>query len=616
MTTVGLSISREQAASVSLEPNTGTLTLEERQRVNRNVGASIDRELPKIVSRKLSLHLDAGKLVALTGALKASVRSKLQVALGVTKATGAGQAGASGSASASGGASAGGGISLGAAGGVQGGINLGASLGLRGGGGVTAGAEGTPLAGVKIQAGLDPNGIPGLTAGIKVFDPSAAGVKVSVSRDIRVELDGLLADALSGSGLSIEKQELVKAEVSPKIGEALDDSFRSSFGPSPGYPHASGEILLTTEVTMPRRGEWTAIVGTDPQGIAPEPPTGPFVFEIEGVEWRGTAKPARSGASQGGRMRVSVVGGAGGLAHDLDVRNYGGGVTRAKTVVDDILRDAGETLSAESDSALLATRIEGWQRAAMPGRRALDRICDKIGATWRILRDGTVWIGVDTWPEVEPDGIVQDDDWADGVIFLAPDTPSMVPGIVVRGQRVEEVVHRLSRAGLRTELRATGIRQVMDAALEPVRQEGQYSKRYRCKVVSQGADGRVDVLVDDERMRGRGVAKCAVRVGIPGTTVTALAGARCLVGWDDGDPALPYVSDWESGTAFTQIEIGESPRPVARVGDICQGFFAPGLQISGTIPAGPFTGVITVVTPFTCVIQGGSNALNVGSASG
>jgi hypothetical protein len=578
--TVGLSISREQSASVSLEPNTGTLTIEERRAVNQKLGASIDQKLPGIVKGELGLHFDAAKLASLTGALKTSVRSKLSVALGITRETGVGiggtaGAGASGSAtggvSVSGGASgsAGGKVSLGASGGVQGGISLGAALGTPGGT-VKAGNQGTPLAGVTLKAGIDPRGIPGLTAGITVFDPTTAKINVSASRDIRVQLDGLLADALAGSGLSVQKQETVKAEVSPKIGEALEQSFRSSFGPSPGFPHASGELVLDTTVTMPRRGEWNATVSVDQLAVDAEPPTGPFTFEIEGIEFRGSAVPARSGRSQSGRTKVRVVGGAGGLSHDLEPRNYGGGVTRAKTVVDDILRDAGETLSAESNTELLAKQIDAWQRVKGPGRRALDRICEKIGAVWRVLRDGTVWIGVDEWPEVEPDGIVQDDDWGDGVILLAPDTPSMVPGIVVRGQRVEEVTHRLSRGGLRTELRSDGIRSVMERALEPIRQDSQYFKRYRCKVVSQGSDGRVDVLVDDERMKGRGIQKCRVRVGIPGTRMEVPGGARCLVGWDDGDPALPYVDSWESSTAADDavITYPGGTRPAAGLGSM------------------------------------------------
>jgi hypothetical protein len=33
------------------------------------------------------------------------------------------------------------------------------------------------------------------------------------------------------------------------------------------------------------------------------------------------------------------------------------------------------------------------------------------------------------------------------------------------------------------------------------------------------------------------------------------SGSRCLVGWDDGDPALPYVDSWEQGVGVEQIAV-------------------------------------------------------------
>lgn len=603
--TTGVGISEQQSRSVSLGENTSELTPEERQRVNRKLAASLDKELLKSIKAEFGLSLDLSRITALHGALKMGVRSKLQTSLGVTKSVGAGTTASAGT-------------SLGGSGGVQGNYSLGKKLGLSEGGGTAAGGEGTPLAGVKLAAGTDPKGIPGLTAGITVLDKEVARVKVSAQRGVQATVENLFADALRGAGISKEKQERMKGEVAPQLGQAVTESFQSSFGPNPEFPHAMGHRILAIEVRMPRRGPWTANVTIDQLELEAEPPTGPFYFVIDGLEFRCTVIPGRSGRSQGGRTTLRVVGGAGGLSHDLEVRNYGGGSTTAKTIVGDILRDAGETLSAEADTAILSKRVDAWQRVEGTGRDALNLLLDKLGATWRVLRDGTIWIGVDEWPEVEPDGTVLDDDWGDGFIVVAPETPTMVPGIVVRGQRVEEVLHTLGESSrtLRTKLYSVGVESLMSQALEPVRHEAQYAKRYRCKVVSQGADGRVDVLVDDERMKGRGVANCAVRVGLPGSTVNIPPGSRCLVGWDDGDPSLPYVDGWESATKFTLIEVGREGRPVARVGDICKGFFAPGLQISGLGPDGPFTGTITVVTQFTCVVQGGSNALNVGAAIG
>lgn len=600
MTTVGVGISAEQAASVSLGENTGQLSTDERQRVNRNLGASIDQNLGPSVQAAFGLNLDAAKIVALTGALKATIRSKLSVALGVTKETGAG-AGASGE------------VSLGGVGGAQGEASLGTILGLKAGGGTTAGNDGTPLAGVTLAAGVDPKGIPGLTAGITVLDPESAKIRVSAAQDVRADLDTMIGDSLERSGLSPQKQAAVKSEIEPQLGKALEDSFRSSFGPVPEFPHAGGVRLLGCEIRMPRRGEWTAIVSLDQTELDAAPPTGPFWFEVEKLEFRCSVIPGRSGRSQGGRTTLRVVGGAGGLDHNLEVRNYG--PTTVKAIVADILRDSGETLSVEADSAILAQRLDSWHRGGdrRSGRNSLNLLLDKFGATWRVLRDGTIWIGVDAWPEVEPDGTVLDDDWGDGSIMLAPDTPTMVPGIVVRGQRVEEVLHSLTPQGLRTELRSVGVRSSVDRSLDPIRHASEYAKRYRCRVVRQNSNGTVDVLIDDARMKGRGVAKCGIRTGDPGTTITAREGSRCLVGWADGDPSLPFVSDWESGTRFEKITVGTDARPVARAGDTVRCFLSPGTPVSGTVSGNPFVGVLSVLTPIIGIVEGGSNAMDVGN---
>lgn len=586
-------VSKSQSASLELSENTGDLTPQERQRINRKLGASIDANLGTSIKDAFGLHLDASKLVSLTGALTSSVRSKLSSSLGITKELGVG-------------ATASAGTSLGGAGGVQGGVSLGDTLRL--GGGINAGNEGTPLAGVKLASGVDPKGIPGLTSGITVLEPESAEVQVSASRQITDALNGLIDDALASVGLPKQKQELVKVEVSGNLGKALEDAFRSCFGPHPEFAHARGHRILAAKVHMQRSREWTALVSIDQLDIEEEPPTGPFSFVIENIEFRCSILPGRSGRSQGGRTTLRVVGGAGGLAHSLEVKNYGSGTTTVKSIVADIMRDSGETLSADSDKTILAKRIESWQRVAGPGRMALDRILGKVGATWRILRDGTVWIGVDTWPEVEPDGTVLDDDWADGSIELAPDTPTMVPGIVVRGQRIEEVVHKLGPSGLRTTLHATSARSLFDQALEPIRHETEYHKRYDCRVVRQNADKTVDVIVDDDRMRGRGVARCRIRTGLPGTTIEASAGARCLVGWSNGDPALPFVSDWEMDTAFVSISIGgPNGRGVACVGDLVDCYLSPGTPIAGAIgtppSTQPFVGTLTVLTPVKGIIS-------------
>ena len=542
-------------AQSTVGPGASAIPPSRRESINASLSAFIDKELGAEVARSLGGSVDIGQLAILTASLKTGLRSKVGASLGIGGGISAGGVGGT----------AGGGTTLGAGAGTSsaltgdlsgkvggvasGGFSLGAGLGTRATAGFGLGGKvalGTAVGsnfGVGAQAGIGGSG----------SSPVKVGAGASIKTSVLSALDG----AMVKLGLSGTEQSSLRAELKPAISQSVDDSFKSAFGPDVGYPNAGGVALLGIECTMQQTGAWMATCEVDHTSDDQKIPTGPFVFDIDGVEFRGTVVPDRSGA-HGARQRVRVVGGAGGLDTDIPARNYAGGLTRARTIVGDILRDSGESLSIEASSDFLDRRVEGWQRARGKAKHALDAICQKLGCSWRVLRDGTVWIGEDKWPEVEPAGTVEDQDWGDGHITIAPDFPTLVPGVIVRGQRVQQVVYRFGgpNIGLRATLHTNSARGLLDGIQQRLERKTQYGYRYRCKVTRQNADGTVDVMIDDERMKGKGVSKCRMRFGLPGVRAVVSAGARCLVGWDDGDPALPYVDGWESAAAFETIDIG------------------------------------------------------------
>jgi hypothetical protein len=413
--------------------------------------------------------------------------------------------------------------------------------------GVTLGTR----ADASIGAGAAVAGDVSLGVSLGASADAAAGVTATLSASLGLNLEA----ALLGLGLSPSEREAVLGELTPALTGALEGSLRSAIGASPGYPSAAGARLLNGQLKLLAEGTWRAYLSVDLPDDAPVP-SGPYTFEIEGQEWRGTVVPARSGAF-GGRTAVAVVGGAGGLSADLQVKNYSRGVTLVRTIVEDILREAGEELSDESDQSLLGKQLPSWQRSRGPAQVALPQLLRQFGAAWRVLRDGKVWVGIDSWPEVELNDPVEDDDWSDGVIVTAPETTAMVPGVTCRGRRIEQVVYNFDFRGLRCELHSRSLASTLaDKLVARARRETEFAYRYRCRVVRQNGNGTVDVDVDDERMKGRGVGNCRVRAGLPGVRLVVPKGARCLVGWDDGDPSLPYVDGWESEAPFTSIDIG------------------------------------------------------------
>lgn len=125
---------------------------------------------------------------------------------------------------------------------------------------------------------------------------------------------------------------------------------------------------------------------------------------------------------------------------------------------------------------------------------------------------------------------------------------------------------------------------------------------YPGRVVAQGADGTLEVMLDDPRFAS--MTRVPLRTPVPGASVKVQPGARVLVGWEperEGHPHVPFASLWESGTlselvidaavkvrisaptieidGTTSVLLAGGGQPVARLGD--------------TVTAGPYSGSIT-----------------------
>jgi hypothetical protein len=112
----------------------------------------------------------------------------------------------------------------------------------------------------------------------------------------------------------------------------------------------------------------------------------------------------------------------------------------ARDVINELLTDVSESLAPSSAASVLATRLPFWTRMNEQASVALSAVCDAIGATWRVLPSGDVWVGMETWPEA-PEPFQVDQDFAMGTVELAPDSISLTPGVTVLGLRVGRVEH-------------------------------------------------------------------------------------------------------------------------------------------------------------------------------
>lgn len=137
-----------------------------------------------------------------------------------------------------------------------------------------------------------------------------------------------------------------------------------------------------------------------------------------------------------------------------------------------------------------------------------------------------------------------------------------------------------------------------------------YYGTYACVVQSQAADDTVDVLPDDDLIRGAGLSAVPILHGVPGCRVRVAAGARCLLGFRGGSPTEPYVSLWEAGSVIS-LHFGGGSLAAARVGDPCS-VSLPILSAIGTLNGSPFAASLAIATQIYGVIGSGAQKVFAG----
>lgn len=183
--------------------------------------------------------------------------------------------------------------------------------------------------------------------------------------------------------------------------------------------------------------------------------TGPGVGDKLTLTWEEGIKyvfTVSAGHQNRGFWRIRAEMGAGKMARNLPSRYYEG--IPAATVARDIIVEAGET---PGDIDLPGTLLRYVRRAA-PAYEQLAALLAETGRYWRIEPDGTVKIGVDTYPKTKPLQIVNAHPAAQRYQLAL--TPELWPGFFLIGivdgdemplGKIERVTHQITNE-LRTEV--------------------------------------------------------------------------------------------------------------------------------------------------------------------
>lgn len=206
----------------------------------------------------------------------------------------------------------------------------------------------------------------------------------------------------------------------------------------------NGTGIVAASIYWPWSGPWTGDVQVDSSDAI----TGQVRLELPGMTLVGTVM---DGGVSYLRQHVRLVGGAGGLPKSVTGQHFYKASVR--TIIQHTLSEAGEQLSAESDSSVLDTTLDHWQRLRGAAGRELSRLTERVGSAWSVQPDGTVRIGQPSWQEGSAEVDLIGEDMVGRSWTMVADGDVPVPGTTVAGKRIVSVEYRVTSTSLRCVLR-------------------------------------------------------------------------------------------------------------------------------------------------------------------
>ena len=330
--------------------------------------------------------------------------------------------------------------------------------------------------------------------------------------------------------------------------------------------------LLALSLVIPRVGAWTADVEVDTD----EALTGVVALDLAGRVWQATV--VRGGVDLDRRWKGRLVG-AGSLLAERPALALQD--TTLRGVLDELARAAGVTVASSTGD--LSAAVARWHRATATGAQEVAEVALRAGMTWRVLADGTVWVGAETWPDATlgADLDVMDTDPVVGRYELAGDAALDVRvGTVVQLRvdaadvfvrvgavhiRLDGMALRVSVLEEREETTAGRLWAALEAIVRRITRRFDRQGLYAARVVAQEAGGgRLDLQPDDPR---RPSCQRVPYRTLPGLVVEIPVGSRVAYSYEDGDPRRPVVVLWEPATVAGKWSLYGGSTKVARDGE-------------------------------------------------
>lgn len=210
--------------------------------------------------------------------------------------------------------------------------------------------------------------------------------------------------------------------------------------------NVNGFAVLTGTASLPAGGAWVADLSVDTAELLPTTPRG-VTLDLGGQTLVGTV--TRQGV-HAARLSARIVGGANGLSTTLPAKKYRN--VPLSVPLADIATETGELLATTIATAVRSFPLAHYSRTLGPASHALRWLAAAAGVRARILPDGSLWLGVDDYPEAVFTGDVLKEQHGGAWRQLAPNAGTVLPATTLLEQRIESVAYKQTSGALRVEV--------------------------------------------------------------------------------------------------------------------------------------------------------------------
>jgi hypothetical protein len=302
----------------------------------------------------------------------------------------------------------------------------------------------------------------------------------------------------------------------------------------------NGTPVIEIQIHLPLNGAWSAdlhCVEVVPFAIGSK-----VTISLPEKDFVGTVERCAVYAT---RVHIRVIGGAVDFGNSVSSKNY------SNVSADALLSEMG----IATDQPIGKT-FACWSRIDSSIGVSVQLIAKQLGVNWRVNPDSTLRIRAEEFVSVNPDAVETYRDESGGMIELAIEKATVLPGTKVGNDLVGDTIYVLQEDGrLVCRYWTEGRGRLLERYIRAIMRDSIYLGTYPAIVAGQASDGALDLVPEDSRIKGTGLNKVKLKHGFPGCEVKVPNGQRVRLAFDNGDPEKPYASLWDQGTV-TEVSIG------------------------------------------------------------